>query len=153
VNKKESIMLKQKRTRRGGFTLIEVLLVLVIIGVIGALVLPQVLGRQKKAMADAAKASIRGVEHALQLYAADHEGEYPQGGQEALDQLLSPTDVNGNTTDPYIERVEDPWQQKLFYEYPNSKGGRSNKPAIWSSGPNRKNEEGGGDDINNWDSM
>jgi general secretion pathway protein G len=144
-------MLKQRRRPRGGFTLIEVLLVLVIIGVIGAMVLPQVLGRQKKAMVDACHGSIKGVENGLKLYATDHEGEYPQGGQEALDQLLNPSDASGNAIDPYIEKVEDPWGQKFYYEYPNTKGGRSNKPAVWSSGPNRKNEEGSGDDINNWD--
>lgn len=145
-------MLKQRRKARGGFTLIEVLLVLVIIGVIGALVVPQLLGRQKKAMIDAAHGSIAGIQKGLDLYASEHEGEYPQGGQEVFEQLLNPTDADGNAVDPYLERVEDPWGQRFFYEYPNSKGGRQNKPAVWSSGPDRKNDEGGGDDVNSWDS-
>jgi general secretion pathway protein G len=142
---------RNPQSRRTGFTLIEVLLVLVIIGVIGAMVLPQVLGRQQKAMIDACRGSIKGVEGGLDLYKLDHQGTYPQGGQEALEQLKNPVDLDGNPVDAYIEKDLDPWNQKFFYEYPNTKGGNTSKPAIWSAGPNGKNESGGGDDINNWD--
>ncbi len=146
-------MHQRQRKNRRGFTLIEVLLVLVILGVIGAMVVPSLLGTQKRAMIDAARASIKGLEGTLSYYAKDHEGEYPQGGQDALDQLLNPKDAQGNLMDPYIDadRISDPWKERFYYEYPNNKGGRSTKPAIWSSGPNRRNEDGSGDDINNWD--
>jgi general secretion pathway protein G len=52
---------------------------------------------------------------------------------------------------PYLEETpKDAWGEPLYYEYPSTKGTKGEKPAIWSSGPNRQNEEGAGDDINNW---
>lgn len=141
---------KQHRVSRRGFTLLEVLLVLAILGVIAAMVVPQLLGSQKKAMIDTTRASIHGLEHALELYAIDHDGEHPQGGQETLNTLLDPVDREGNPRNPYIERLNDAWGEMLYYEYPNTKAANSSKPAIWSSGPNRQDENGAGDDINNW---
>ena len=44
----------------------------------------------------------------------------------------------------------DAWDQPLFYESPNTKVTDTDRPAIWSSGPNRQNENGEGDDVNNW---
>ncbi|QDT37944.1 type II secretion system major pseudopilin GspG [Stratiformator vulcanicus] len=139
------------RIRRAGFTLLEVLLVLAILGVIAAMVVPQLLGRQKKAMIDTTKNSISAMEQAAKLYAIDHDGEYPQGGQDAVALLLEPVDDDGKAIEPYLEKTPaDAWETPLLYEYPNSKGGRATKPAIWSAGPNKRNEDGGGDDINNW---
>ena len=50
----------------------------------------------------------------------------------------------------FEEEPNDAWGEMLYYEFPNTKGGNSDKPAIWSSGANRQNEDGGGDDIANW---
>jgi hypothetical protein len=44
---------------------------------------------------------------------------------------------------------KDAWGEQLYYEYPTSKG-KGDKPAVWSAGPNRTNEDGSGDDINSW---
>lgn len=138
------------RSRRG-FTLLEVLLVLAILGVIAALVVPQLLGRQRTANISAARASIQGLESALKMYAVAHDGTFPQGGQDALSTLLEPVDRYGKPEEPYLEKTPlDPWGEMLYYEWPNSKAARSTKPAIWSAGPNRQNEDGAGDDINNW---
>ena len=138
--------------RRAAFTLLEVLLVLAILGVIAAMVVPQLLGRQQKAMVDTTRASIANLENAVKMYAIDHDGEYPQGNQSALSVLMEPVDNRtGQPMQPYLEKLPtDAWGQMLFYEYPNSKAQRSTKPAIWSAGPNRQNEDGSGDDINNW---
>ncbi|QDT63625.1 type II secretion system protein [Calycomorphotria hydatis] len=139
------------RRRKGGFTLLEVLLVLAILGVIAAMVVPQLLGRQKKALVDATKNSITGLEQSLKLYAIDHDGEYPQGGQDALTLLIEPVDDDGKAIEPYLEKVPtDGWDSPLYYEYPNTKAANSTKPAIWSAGPNKRSEDGGGDDVNNW---
>ncbi|MBM4075661.1 MAG: type II secretion protein, partial [Planctomycetes bacterium] len=60
-------------------------------------------------------------------------------------------DSQGKLISPYLEKTpKDAWEQPLYYEYPNSKVPNSTKPAIWSSGPNKQSEEGGGDDVNNW---
>jgi general secretion pathway protein G len=130
---------------------VEVLLVLVILGVIAAMVVPNVLGRQEKAMIDVTKASIRGLEGTLKLYAVDHDGSYPQGNQDAINQLLQPTDKDGNSMPAYTELVYDAWDEMFYYRYPGTKQEVAGKPDIWSSGPNRQNEDGAGDDVNNWD--
>jgi general secretion pathway protein G len=141
-----------RRARRAGFTLLEVLLVLAILGVIAAMVVPQLLGRQQKASVDATRASIHGLEQALKLYAVDHDGEFPQGSQEDLSVLMNPVDRNGQAMAPYLEKLPtDAWGEMLYYRYPGTQSRSAMKPDIWSSGPNRQNEDGSGDDVVNWD--
>jgi general secretion pathway protein G len=145
----------RRAKRRSGFTLLELLIVLAIIGVLAAMVVPQLLGRQKEANVKITRTSIKGLEDALKLYAVDHDAAFPEGGQEALNLLLNPTDKYGKPMSAYLERAPlDAWGQALFYEFPNTKAATSaavERPAIWSSGPNRKNDNGTGDDVNNWD--
>jgi general secretion pathway protein G len=134
---------------RGAFTLIEVLLVVAILGVIAAAVVPALIGRQQDANMQITKTDIKGLEQAMKMYAIDHDGEYLQGSKDALSQLTQSSEYRGKKIKPYLEELpKDAWGEPLNYEYPSSKAGE--KPAIWSSGPNRQNEEGGGDDINNW---
>lgn len=142
--------MRTRRRYRAGFTLLEVLLVLAILGVIAVMVVPQLMGRQQKANISVTRSSIKGLESALKLYGVDHDGELPQGSQDALEQLLHPSDED-EQTEPYVENINDAWDEMLFYRYPGTKQEYSSRPDIWSSGPNRKNEDGGGDDINNWD--
>lgn len=136
---------------RLAFTLLELLIVLAIIAAIAAMVVPNVLGSQRRANERATAASISGLEQTLKLYAADNDGEYPQGGDEVLELLLATEDEDGDAIDPLLESEPlDAWGEPLHYEYPNKKA-NSVKPAIWSSGPDRSNEQGDGDDVNNWD--
>jgi len=143
--------IKQRtKQKRHGFTLLEMLIVLGIILVIAAMVVPNLLGSQKKANIKATRASIHNLEQAFKLYAAENSGEYPQGGQEQIQLLLEPVSSDGKATDPFIESMPlDAWGQVFQYEYPNNKS-QSTKPAIWSSGPNQQDENGSGDDVNNW---
>ena len=140
------------RLRRGGFSLLELLIVLAIIGLIAAMVVPNLIGRQQKANIDITRMAIKSLEDALNLYAADHFGEYPQGNQDvAVSELLLPKDRSGKPMSPYIpEQPTDAWGQALFYQFPNDKAPNAVKPAIWSAGPDRKNDNGSNDDINNW---
>jgi general secretion pathway protein G len=137
-----------RRSRRGGFTLLEVLLVLAILGVIAAIVVPRLLGQQKTANIKAARVSIQGLESALELYAVNHNATYPEGDiNVAMQELMSATDAQGNKQNVLLtEQPLDPWGRLLNYEYPTEKTA-DGRPAIWSDGELVDDES---DDINNW---
>lgn len=138
--------------KRRGFTLIEVLLVLAILGVIAAMVVPQLLGRQKKANVDATRLSITGLEQALDLYAVDHSGEYPTTA-EGLESLLVKPNADEKWNGPYLKESKqvpvDAWGRPLQYEYPGQHNTGGTKPDISSGGPDKA--FGTPDDITNWD--
>ena len=151
-------MSRTSRTRRpqrqAGFTLLEVLLVLAILGVIAAMVVPNLLGRQQEANVKVTRLNIKNFEDAVKLYAVDHDGAFPEGDAETVVTLMT-SNVNedtGEAIQPYIEEVPlDAWKNPLQYEYPPS-GNRQPvgmKPAIWSFGPD--GQDGTDDDITNWD--
>jgi general secretion pathway protein G len=64
---------------------------------------------------------------------------------------MSAQSQNGQVIQPYLEEIpKDAWGQELLYDYGNGKYPGDTKPAIWSSGPDMKNDDGGNDDITNW---
>jgi len=133
----------QSRQTRRGFTLLEILIVLAIIGVIAAMAVPRLLGQQRTANIRTTNAAIVALEEAAQYYAVGNSATYPETIQALLQK--SP-----DGSDPVLDKIPtDAWGTPLNYEYPNTKASVS-RPAIWSSGENRQNENGGGDDINNW---
>lgn len=141
----------EQRNCRRGFTLTEVLLVLAIIGVIAAMVVPNLIGSQKKANIDATKVNIKGFETVLDNYAIANGGEYPTGSREdVINLLMNPgQDADGRQLPPAITSTpRDAWDQPLYYDM--GKATPAGKPGVWSSGPNKVNDEGSGDDINNW---
>lgn len=136
---------------RGGFTLTEVLLVLAILGVIAAMVVPNLIGQQKAAMIKATRMSIKSLEDASRQYAVAHDGEYPTTGDGTAVLLAPGVDQNGKQISPFLNKPpKDAWGIDLNYAYPNNKAQNSETPAIWSNGPNKINDEGAGDDVNNW---
>jgi general secretion pathway protein G len=152
-HEEDSLINYRNKREQSGFTLVEVLLVVAILGVLAAMVVPQLLGRQQEAMVKATKTSLHGLEQALKLYAIDHDGNFPTGTSEEVMLLLLAPDVDreGRPRAPYLEQpATDAWEMPFHYEYPSSKAPNTGKPAIWSSGPNRMDEGGGGDDIVNW---
>ena len=143
-----------RTSRHSGFTLLEVLLVLAILGVIAAMVVPNLLGRQQEAYVKATRTSISGLEGAVKLYASEHDGQFPEGNAETVfQQLMSPeTDQQtGKQRASYLEKIPlDAWKNPLRYEFPAT-GNRTNpsgKPAIWSPGPDKQDDTA--DDVNNW---
>ena len=138
-------------TRRSGFTLLELMIVLVILVLLFALVGPRLLGSQKKADIKTAQTQIGNLEQALEFYAVDNR-TYPMT-EEGLSGLVEkPQDeaAAASWDGPYLDDPElpkDPWGGEFNYEYPPSNGARD-FPNISSNGPDRQpNTE---DDIVNW---
>ena len=147
MKKRQTQTIRPQRHR--GFTLLEVLLVLAILGVIAAMVVPKLIGSQQKAMIDKTKLDIFGLQTAMDLYSVAHDGTYP----ETLEDLLAPLDRDGNQMQPYLVVIpKDAWGEVLHYqaEVDQSRGNMI-VAKIWSNGPDRKDDDGSGDDINNWD--
>lgn len=137
--------------RQKGFTLIEIMVVVVIIGLLATLVLPRVLGRQEQAQIEKAKADIQALSSALKLYKLDNYN-YPstQQGLEALRRKPGgDPPANNWKQGGYIERLPtDPWGNPYQYLSPGQHG----EYDIWSYGSDGK--PGGQDaaaDIGNWD--
>jgi general secretion pathway protein G len=137
-----------KRRRSRGFTLIELLLVLVILAVLGAVVVPKLVGRTKDAEIKAAKTSIENIKNLLGMFEVDN-GRFPNS-QEGLMALVDrPTDLQDKWKGPYTDRdkiAQDPWKNPYIYRYP----GTQNPDGfdLASAGPDGR--EGTEDDITNW---
>ena len=133
-----------RRNRRGGFTLIEMLLVLVILATLAAIVIPKFAGRSQQAMVTAAQSQIASFRLALNAFEIDN-GFYPRDLSALINQPSGATGWRG----PYLEQdiPLDPWGNPYIYEYP----GKHNPSGfdIMSMGPDGR--VGGGDDIANWD--
>lgn len=132
---------------RRAFSLMELLLVLVILGILAALVVPRFAGRTEDARRKAAQADVSSIETVLGAFEIDN-GRYPTN-EEGLQALLtSPSGVTG-WRGPYLTRgmPKDPWNNDYIYRYPGQKN--PNGYDLYSVGPDGR--EGGDDDIGNWD--
>ena len=120
TSKKRSIA---RGARQAGFTLIELMVVLVIIGVLAALIVPNVLDRADDARATAAKTDVNNIVQALKLYRLDNQ-RYPtaEQGLQALVARPSAAPAPSNWK-PYLERLpNDPWGRPYQYLNPGVKG-------------------------------
>ena len=143
--------LKKCRTLAEGFTLIEVMVVVVILGILAALVVPRIMGRPDDARVIKARQDIRAIESALNLYRLDNF-IYPTTDQ-GLDALVQRPDTEPRpknwTSGGYLDRLpKDPWGTRYGYLQP----GEHNEVDIFSFGADG---HVGGDainqDIGNWD--
>ena len=127
-----------------GFTLIEIMVVVVIIGMLVTLILPKVLDRQDQAAQIKAMADIHSLSSALKLYKLDNF-KYPTTS-DGLNSLIS----SESNSKGYIERLpKDPWGNDYQYQHP----GQHMEFDVWSFGAD--GQSGGNDlnqDIGNWNS-
>jgi general secretion pathway protein G len=134
-----------------GFTLIEIMVVLVILGVLAALVIPKVMSRPDEARVVASRQDIASISQALKLYRLDN-GYYPSTEQGLAALVKKPTtepiprNWSGNG---YIEKLpKDGWMRPYQYENPGSKG----EIDLFSLAADGKpGGEGLAADIGNWD--
>ena len=109
-----------RKDGRSGMTLLEVMLVIAILGVIAALVVPKMIGRQKLANIDATKLSIDGLAQALKMYAVDHDGEYPSSS-EGIKALFEKPVNDEFWNGPYLDiAARDAWGNRFEYRYPGN---------------------------------
>jgi general secretion pathway protein G len=137
--------LGRSRSARSAFTLIELLLVLVILGILAAIVVPKFSGRTEQARVTAAQTQISSFSTALDAFEVDN-GYYPKGNSGLTDLLQQPRDAQ-NWKGPYMKDVpKDPWGNDYVYESP----GKVNASGydLISMGPDGR--LGGDDDIANY---
>jgi general secretion pathway protein G len=137
--------------RAAGFTLIEVLVVIVILGILAALVVPRVLERPDEARVIAAKSDIAAIVAALKLYRLDNQ-RYPSTDQGLAALVARPTPAAVSAeleAQRYLERLpKDPWGQPYQYLNPGLHG----EIDVFSFGAD--GQPGGSSidtDIGSWD--
>jgi general secretion pathway protein G len=144
---------RQKKGERG-FTLIELMVVIVILGILAGLIIPRIMGRPDEARRAKARMQIESIETALKLYRLD-SGNYPtteQGLQALVEQpAFGPTAKNWRQGG-YLERgkvPKDPWDRDYVFISPGSHGDYdlSSLGADGEPGGDGKNK-----DINSWES-
>lgn len=132
--------------RTSGFTLIEIMVVVIVIGVLSALILPSFLGRAEKARVATAKQQINALETAITLFQQDY-ARFP----DALEELVEkPADIDESQWTPpsiKLKNLEDPWGNPFVYRQPGDNGPYD----LLSMGADGVvGGEDDGEDVTNW---
>lgn len=136
----------KRKTGQSGFTLIEVMVVVVILGLLAAVVVPKIMGRQDQAMKEKAKVDIAQIGNALNMYKLDNF-VYPTTDQGLQALVTKPTGTpapKNYSPEGYLPKAPvDPWGNPYQYLSPGVRG----KIDIYSLGADGQQSE---DDIGNW---
>ena len=136
-----------------GFTLIELMVVIVILGILAGLIIPRIMGRPEEARRMKARVQIESIETALKLYKLDN-GSYPstEQGLEALVEAPSVGQLPRAWRDGgYLEKgrvPKDPWDNEFIYLSP---GVNSDFDLISYGADGEPGGEDTGKDVNNWE--
>ena len=133
-----------------GFTLIEIMVVVVIIGLLAAVIVPSVVGQVEKARISKAHQDINSIETALTMFKLDNS-KYPSTDQGLTALVQQPTDPSIRHWKPggYVKRVsKDPWGTAYQYVYPGTHGGEYDLFSLGADG--QAGGEGENADIGNW---
>ena len=133
-----------------GFTLIEIMVVVIIIGLLAAVIVPQVISKVDEARVAKAKQDIQSLETALTMFRLDNS-KYPTSDQGLKSLVVQPTDPSIRNWRPggYLQRLnKDPWGNDYVYVYPGTHGREYDLYTLGADG------QPGGDginaDIGNW---
>ncbi|MGB3598605.1 MULTISPECIES: type II secretion system major pseudopilin GspG [Pseudomonas] len=143
---------KPARAAQRGFTLIEIMVVVVILGILAAVVVPRVMDRPDQARITKAQSDIRALESALNLYRLDNFN-YPttEQGLNALVRLPTGQNAPRNwRTGGYLDRLQkDPWGNDYQYQTPGRDGRQFDIYSLGADG--RPGGTEANMDIGNWD--
>ena len=134
--------------RSTGFTLVEIMVVVVILGILAVLIVPRVLGRSDEARQAAAKHDIATIMQSLKLYRLDN-GRYPTNDQGLQSLVTKPTSAPAPSNwKPYLDKVpKDPWGNTYQYLSPGVHG----EVDVFSLGADGQPGGTGADlDIGSW---
>jgi general secretion pathway protein G len=136
-----------KNRGQRGFTLIEIMVVVVIIAVLATLIIPNVIGRAEDARVAKAKADVRALDSALAMYRLDngHDPSTDQGLQALVKKPTGSPSADNWRKGGYVRSLpDDPWGHSYQYLSPGQHGNYD----LWSSGPD--GISGNADDIRSW---
>nr|WP_313215423.1 type II secretion system major pseudopilin GspG [Stenotrophomonas geniculata] len=136
-----------RKARQKGFSLIEIMVVVVIIGILAALIVPRLMDRPDQARMVAARQDIAALMQALKLFKLDN-GRYPSAEQ-GLQALVKPPQGGGTMpVTPYLDRLpNDPWGHPYQYQIPGTHGDID----VFSLGADSKpGGDAGKADIGSW---
>lgn len=143
---------KKRKKPALGFTLIEIMAVVVIIGLIGGVVVGAVVSKVSDAKKKTAKTQIGALGQALKLFHLDC-GFYPSALADLVTEPTSGRKCKGYSPQGYLDEGKavpaDPWDNSYNYQYPGVHTPQGYD--LWSNGPD--GEEGTSDDIKSWDTV